>query len=718
MVGGGGGGGQEASMHQAATSFAVFAAGNIGLNYFNSWALRASPVGVPGLERGGFSFPFFYTMFHMGASALAALLLMSTCAKPKHGGLPTFKQLWDYKYQLFPIATLTVLNNGLNNCSLSLVALFINQVIKACGPLPTCIFEYILMGKTYGWKIYASVILIVVGSVLSNAAQFVGGAPSSALGITYCLISLLAASLRPVLQKIIMSDNKDADAKPPLSPSQALFWDMAISFVALLVIWLVGNEREPSMEYLMGHTNNPHSGLLAIGIILAGSTMAFAFNIAIYYYILFTSALTSTVGSNGIKIILICASAITDHIFNPFTWSGIGIVVIAIVAYAYFSYLEKNAPKPAAGTDSKAEPLAVKSASPADEQTPLTRQITNSIVQYTSAFPLIMVGVGVSIVVALASAIIIPIVVVNNNRCTAPDEHMFVGTCPTHEVRLPTTVGRNVTLVLGGMQNSADVRAALAIPGLSHLYLYNNAADEQCTATDYPGANCGMRCAQLIASAGAVPRGLSMECIDRPNLGRGEAGFFKYVVDHYATMNGAVIFSQSTLSNSEGRLAPVTELVRTAYASGTATSGPPACSLTSDSLQTMCPGQLLTAGADWSIFRPTGRSCASCAPNPLVNTSDVCPTLCNVSLNGDRVFYNMGTATPPTMEAWLRTHAPGPNTTVAPACYLGFARSNAQAIRMRSRAQYAAILEQLNKCPNPEAAHFVERAMLYLFASI
>ena len=106
------------------------------------------------------------------------------------------------------------------------------------------------------------------------------------------------------MQKIIMSGKHD---KPPLSPSQCLFWDAGLSFWGMLAIWLCrGTERQEAVDYLLSRTSNPQSGLLAIGIVAAGSAMAFTFNIAVYYYILYTSALTSTVGSNGIKIFLIC----------------------------------------------------------------------------------------------------------------------------------------------------------------------------------------------------------------------------------------------------------------------------------------------------------------------------------------------------------------------------------------------------------------------------
>lgn len=345
---------------KSTTAFLVFAAGNIGLNYFNSWALHDSVDGVPGHGAGNFDVPFFYTMFHMASSAVAALILQLTCAKPKDGELPSFGQLWDYKWQLVPISILTFLNNGFNNASLGAVALFVNQVIKATGPLPTSFFEYIFMGKVYNLAIYTTVVAIVGGCVLSNAESFASGGSSQLGGIIQCLISLFAATLRPVLQKLTMSGgaalnpcggscgsclkpSEKGQSKPPLSPSQILFWDAGLSFVIFLVIWLVNSqEREESIRYLSGNTANPNSGFLGLGIIVFGSTLAFIFNIAVYYYIMYTSALSSTIGSNGIKIVLIIISALTEGGQGLLTWVGIAIVVGSIGLYAYLAYQFAN----------------------------------------------------------------------------------------------------------------------------------------------------------------------------------------------------------------------------------------------------------------------------------------------------------------------------------------------------------------------------------------
>ena len=142
--------------------------------------------------------------------------------------------------------------------------------------------------------------------------------------------------------------------KPPLLVYQALFWDAFIAFFIFMGVWLCSDERQGSIEYLASST------WLGIGIIIAGSSMAFVFNLATYFFIMYTSALTSTVGSIGIKIFLIAISAITDHIDMPLAWVGIAIVICAIGAYGYLQVLSKLAPPPA---DPKAQPL--------NEKTPL-----------------------------------------------------------------------------------------------------------------------------------------------------------------------------------------------------------------------------------------------------------------------------------------------------------------------------------------------------------
>lgn len=360
---------------------------------FNSWALHDSPalhtppIRVAGHGKAGFNFPFFYTMFHMVASCIAALVMQLTVSKPKDGQLPSFEQFWRYKHMVVPLAFLTTINNGLNNASLGMIALYMNQVIKATQPLPTSFFEYCFLGKVYNLQIYFTITLIVVGVILAQATSFSHPGNNTIQGVIYVLISTAAATVKPVLGKLIMTGGdalnpcggscgsclmpKKDDTRPklpPLSPAQVLFWDAGIS-VWLFLIWSIASgEFARACDYLggippPGYQINEQQGLLGGGIILFGSFLAFIFNIAMYYFVHYTSALTSTIGSIAVKIELIVEDAAVSGENDPLTWIGITVVVLSIVLYGYASYQLKLSQDAAA-------------TKPADEKTPLAEVVT------------------------------------------------------------------------------------------------------------------------------------------------------------------------------------------------------------------------------------------------------------------------------------------------------------------------------------------------------
>jgi hypothetical protein len=346
--------------------------------------------------------------------------------------------------------------------------------------------------------------------------------------------------------------------------------------------------------------------------------------------------------------------------------------------------------------------------------------------------------------------------------------------CPeAHEVREPPSTSKedmtkNVHLVLGGMMNQADVELALRMPRITHLWLYNNAvpAGHECSSVAKPGVWCGAPCKRINTTNARA--GLLVNCVDRPNLGRGEAGLFQHVVDQYDSLDdGVVVFSQSTLGNEVGSGVLRKHWVQSLIEE-TSNTTRPSCACTehasafdaqthpaawksshgplrlvlsgSDARCTLCPGQLLSAvtrEGDPSFtltLNGNGESawagqCASCEPNPNA-TTDRCASggscsseVCAVQYPGLDPTHprhqSVGRAEPAgSMAAWLATHAPGPLSTVAPYCLLGLARTSGEYIRRRPREHYANVLAQLERDANPEASHYIERAMLYLFASV
>jgi hypothetical protein len=66
--------------------------------------------------------------------------------------------------------------------------------------------------------------------------------------------------------------------------------------------------------------------------------MAFMYNLATYYYVNLTSAVTATIGANAVKITLIIVAAMQDNdVQDVYTWAGVALVIISIAAYAYLT---------------------------------------------------------------------------------------------------------------------------------------------------------------------------------------------------------------------------------------------------------------------------------------------------------------------------------------------------------------------------------------------
>lgn len=314
----------------AVSFFVIF---NIALNEFNSWALTKD-------RWPGFHFPYFYTMFHMIVSVSASFLLQWLVIKPKLGG-PTFQQLWDYKQLLIPMGICTFLTNGLNNESLSLMTLFLNQAIKATLPMPIMLFSFLFAKKTYSAFLMFVVFFLCLGSVLSVSYKFAhnqGG--SEFAGVVMCVVGMLAASIKPVLVMMLTSGLQGDITK--LEPTVVLVYDCGIAFTLMLITWLCFDERQESIAYL----SDPDTRAIGIIIIAIGSTLAFAFNLSNFYFITLTTALTAAVGGSGVKVLLILVSAVQAGVTDPVSWCGIGTVIISLCVYTYLTLENRKPPAP------------------------------------------------------------------------------------------------------------------------------------------------------------------------------------------------------------------------------------------------------------------------------------------------------------------------------------------------------------------------------------
>jgi drug/metabolite transporter (DMT)-like permease len=304
---------------------------NIGLNFFNKEVFS---------ERVGFTFPIFFTMFHMVASFFGGAILIFVFK----AGTVTKAHWTDYKYRIMLLSLLFVTNISCNNASLVHLSLSVNQIVKSCVPLPTMIlsvaFERDANGqpKSYSKGVIVSLLITVLGSVLA----VYGNPEASPFGLALVIISTLAVALWSVMSAMLLGPDSGLNAI-------SLTWYASIiSFVLLFILWACSNEREAATAYLHSRPGD------ATLIILLGSSTAFVYNLVHFALIKVTSALTSAVAGNiKILLVIILSMIFFEKSVTILNYAGFVVFLVGVFAYSTFIYRSKMraASKPADSGD-------------------------------------------------------------------------------------------------------------------------------------------------------------------------------------------------------------------------------------------------------------------------------------------------------------------------------------------------------------------------------
>merc|ERR1712070_541370 len=93
MVGMGGGGGGGTPL-QIGLAFILYSSLNLFLNFFNKWALSKDGL--------GFTYPVFYSMFHMLMSVVGSWVLLKI--KTPETGMPSWEQFQMYKWEALALS--------------------------------------------------------------------------------------------------------------------------------------------------------------------------------------------------------------------------------------------------------------------------------------------------------------------------------------------------------------------------------------------------------------------------------------------------------------------------------------------------------------------------------------------------------------------------------------------------------------------------------------
>merc|ERR1712216_515198 len=118
------------------------------------------------------------------------------------------------------------------------------------------------------------------------------------LGSFLALWSTAMSGLRPVLTALLLQNSKESG----LSPVPLLWYDAAFSTVLLFLAFIISEETLLVSQFFKKDT------AAGMGILIGGSTCAFAYNIVVFYLVKVTSSLTSVVLANLKTTLIIVVS--------------------------------------------------------------------------------------------------------------------------------------------------------------------------------------------------------------------------------------------------------------------------------------------------------------------------------------------------------------------------------------------------------------------------
>ena len=229
-----------------------------------------------------------------------------------------------------PLAVCTTANVALNNASLSLVSLFLNQILKALGPVITCLLAVIIEHKRYPWQVAVALLGMVAGCICAMDTDAAGG-DRTTRGVLFVFGAVLASAAKPVFAAVMMSGQKAS-----MSPESLVFYDSVLSFFAMAAVTAVAGEFQAAFSFLGSHA------MIGLCICAVGSLAALGYNLSIYYVTKLASSLTLAVFTQTIKVGVIAAAAIWAAVSGVRQWVGIAVFVLAVAFYTWSSWQMKE----------------------------------------------------------------------------------------------------------------------------------------------------------------------------------------------------------------------------------------------------------------------------------------------------------------------------------------------------------------------------------------
>lgn len=216
------------------------------------------------------------------------------------------------------------INIVLGNVSLRYIPVSFMQTIKSFTPATTVILQWLVWSKHFEWRIWASLVPIVGGILLTSVTEL----SFNIFGFCAAMVGCLATSTKTILAESLLHGYKFDSINTVYY--MAPFATMILALPAMVL------EGGGVMNWFYTHD----SIVPALTIILGSGVLAFCLNFSIFYVIHSTTAVTFNVAGNlKVAVAVLVSWSIFRNPISAMNAIGCGITLVGCTFYGYVRHL-------------------------------------------------------------------------------------------------------------------------------------------------------------------------------------------------------------------------------------------------------------------------------------------------------------------------------------------------------------------------------------------
>ncbi|WOG93838.1 hypothetical protein DCAR_0313125 [Daucus carota subsp. sativus] len=266
-----------------------------------------------------FKFPLSVSCIHFICSAFGAYMVIKVL-RLKPLVIVDPEDVWR---RVFPMSFIFCINIVLGNVSLRYIPVSFMQTIKSFTPATTVILQWLVWRKYFDWRIWASLIPIVGGILVTSVTEL----SFNVLGFCAALFGCIATSTKTILAESLLHGYKFDSINTVYY--MAPFATMILAIPALIL------EGAGVLEWITTCPTLLHSLI----IIISSGIMAFCLNFSIFYVIHSTTAVTFNVAGNLKVAVAVTFSWLIFR--NPISLMNAIGCTITLVGCTFYGYVRQ-----------------------------------------------------------------------------------------------------------------------------------------------------------------------------------------------------------------------------------------------------------------------------------------------------------------------------------------------------------------------------------------